>query len=167
LIPKDYISIPALAKILGVSRIAVYKKVKKGQIKGVKIGRNYVVSKIDINKHIDRSRYITIPQLARELGVSRVCIHQRVKRGLIEAKKVGRNFLIPQEYLQTARKEAENVSIPELARQMGVSRVAVFKRVKNGSIRAQMKGRKFVVRKTDAQMYTQGFIRMRKKKKDV
>jgi len=36
-----YISIPELAKILGISRVAVYKKVKKGQIKAVRIGRNY------------------------------------------------------------------------------------------------------------------------------
>ena len=42
---KDkYITIPQLAKILGMSRIAVYKKVKKGQIKAVKIGRSYVIS---------------------------------------------------------------------------------------------------------------------------
>ena len=33
MIPKDYISIPALAKSLGISRIAVYKKVKKGPLK--------------------------------------------------------------------------------------------------------------------------------------
>lgn len=46
---KEYITIPELAKILGVSRIAVFKKVKKGQIKAIKIGRNYAISK----KHID------------------------------------------------------------------------------------------------------------------
>lgn len=40
---NDYISIPQLAKILGISRIAVYKKVKKGLIKAVKIGRNYAI----------------------------------------------------------------------------------------------------------------------------
>lgn len=40
---KEYISIPELAKILGISRIAVYKKVKNGQIKAEKIGRNYAI----------------------------------------------------------------------------------------------------------------------------
>jgi excisionase family DNA binding protein len=39
----EYLTIPQLAKILGVSRIAVYRKVKKGQIKAVKIGRNYAI----------------------------------------------------------------------------------------------------------------------------
>lgn len=40
---KKYISIPELAKILGISRIALYKKVKIGEIKAVKIGRNYAI----------------------------------------------------------------------------------------------------------------------------
>ena len=41
----EFITIPQLAKILGLSRIAVYKKVKKGQIKAVRIGRNYAIPK--------------------------------------------------------------------------------------------------------------------------
>jgi len=40
---SGYITIPELAKILGVSRIAVYNKVKKGQIKAEKIGRSYAI----------------------------------------------------------------------------------------------------------------------------
>jgi excisionase family DNA binding protein len=43
-----YISIPQLAKILGISRIAVYNKVKKGQIKAVKIGRNFAIPKENV-----------------------------------------------------------------------------------------------------------------------
>ena len=41
----EYITIPQLAQILGISRIAVYKKVKKGKIKAIKIGRNYLIPK--------------------------------------------------------------------------------------------------------------------------
>ncbi len=40
---KEFISIPQLAKILGISRIAVYKRIKKGQIKAVRIGRNFAI----------------------------------------------------------------------------------------------------------------------------
>jgi excisionase family DNA binding protein len=40
---NKYISIPELAKFLGISRIAVYNKVKKGEIKATKIGRNYAI----------------------------------------------------------------------------------------------------------------------------
>ncbi len=39
----EYLTIPQLAEVLGISRIAVYRKVKKGQIKAVKIGRTYAV----------------------------------------------------------------------------------------------------------------------------
>ena len=40
---EKYITIPGLAKLLGISRIAVFKKVKKGEIKAIKIGRNYAI----------------------------------------------------------------------------------------------------------------------------
>ncbi len=40
---EKYVSIPELAKILGLSRIAVYRRVKKGQIEAVRIGRNYAI----------------------------------------------------------------------------------------------------------------------------
>jgi len=45
----DYLSIQELANILGVSRITVYKRVKKGQIKAVRIGRSFAVPKRYIN----------------------------------------------------------------------------------------------------------------------
>ena len=47
---KDYITIPQLADLLGISRIAVYKKVKKGQIPATKIGRTYVITDETIAK---------------------------------------------------------------------------------------------------------------------
>lgn len=39
-----YISVLELAKMLGISRIAVFKKIKKGQIPAEKIGRSYAIS---------------------------------------------------------------------------------------------------------------------------
>ena len=39
----EYITIPELAKVLGISRIAVYKKVKNGEIKALRIGRIYAI----------------------------------------------------------------------------------------------------------------------------
>ena len=44
---KEY-TIPQLAEILGVSRIAIYNRVKKGQIPARKVGRNYIISDSDI-----------------------------------------------------------------------------------------------------------------------
>ena len=45
---NEYITIPQLAKILGITRIAVYKRVKKGYIKATKIGGVYMISKKQI-----------------------------------------------------------------------------------------------------------------------
>ena len=47
---KDYLSIPQLAKELGVSRVSIFHKVKKGMIKARKIGRNYVIARSDLNE---------------------------------------------------------------------------------------------------------------------
>jgi len=38
-INSEYITISQLARILGISRIAVYKKVKNGQIKAIRVGK--------------------------------------------------------------------------------------------------------------------------------
>ena len=40
---KKHISAPELAKILGISHVAVFKKIKAGQIKAKKVGRNFVI----------------------------------------------------------------------------------------------------------------------------
>ena len=41
----EFVTLPELAKMLGISRVAVFKKVKSGEIKAVKIGRNFAVPK--------------------------------------------------------------------------------------------------------------------------
>ncbi len=40
---REYYSIPEYAKIMNISRIAVYKQVKKKFINAKKIGRNYAI----------------------------------------------------------------------------------------------------------------------------
>ena len=42
---KDLITTAELAKILGISRIAVFKRIKRGQIKAIRVGRNFVIPK--------------------------------------------------------------------------------------------------------------------------
>ena len=46
---ERYLSIPEFAKLIGVSRIAVYKQVKAGKIKAIRIGRNYVIDEKAVN----------------------------------------------------------------------------------------------------------------------
>ena len=40
---KHFFSIPEAAEIIGISRIAVFKRVKKGQLPGIRIGRNWAI----------------------------------------------------------------------------------------------------------------------------
>ena len=46
----ELVTIPQLAKQLGVSRIAVYNRVKKGQIPAVRVGRNYAIRQRDVRR---------------------------------------------------------------------------------------------------------------------
>ncbi len=52
---SDYITIPELARILGLSRIAIFKRVKKGAIKAVKIGRNYAIPRAYIDSILGKT----------------------------------------------------------------------------------------------------------------
>ena len=40
---KKFISTSELANMLGISRIAIFKKIRKGEIKATRIGRNYAI----------------------------------------------------------------------------------------------------------------------------
>lgn len=51
---EEYLTIPQLAKMLGISRIAVYRKVRKGQIKAEKIGRSYAIARKQIPGFVGR-----------------------------------------------------------------------------------------------------------------
>ena len=45
---KEQFSTSETAKILGISRIAVFKKIKAGRIKAKKIGRNFVIERKEL-----------------------------------------------------------------------------------------------------------------------
>lgn len=40
---KAFFTSAEIAKVLGVSRTAVFKKIQSGQIKAIKVGRNYII----------------------------------------------------------------------------------------------------------------------------
>ena len=46
---------------------------------------------------MSKPKYVTVPQLAKKMGLSRVAVYQKVKRGQIRANKVGRVYMIPAE----------------------------------------------------------------------
>jgi len=47
---RKFLSTTELAKILGVSRIAIYKKIRSGQIKAERVGRNFAISAGDLDE---------------------------------------------------------------------------------------------------------------------
>ena len=48
-------SAPEFARLVGVSRIAVFKWIKSGKLTAKKIGRNYVIESSDISKFTSQS----------------------------------------------------------------------------------------------------------------
>lgn len=156
---QAYISIPEYARRLGISRIAVYKKVKQGLIPAKKVGRNYVIP-TDENRGEQsralRKSHISIPELAQQLGISRIAVYQKVKSGQIRAEKIGRNYVIPVAAMETpqpagpvsmpkAVKITAMMTIPELARKLGISRIAVYQQVRSGKIKARKVGRNYAI----------------------
>jgi excisionase family DNA binding protein len=45
---KEFYTTKELAELLGISRIAVFNRIKKGDIKAQKMGRNFVMFKKDV-----------------------------------------------------------------------------------------------------------------------
>ena len=68
---SHYITTSELAKMLGISRVAIHKKIQSGEIKGIAMGRNYVVEKnslpSEIKERIKEEKKQTIEQII-ELG---------------------------------------------------------------------------------------------------
>lgn len=46
---SELLSVNQLARILKISRVAVLKRINRGAIKAVKVGRSFVIRKRDIN----------------------------------------------------------------------------------------------------------------------
>ncbi len=51
---KELITTAELAKILGISRIAVFKRIKRGQIKAIRVGKNFVIAKDSLPEVLGR-----------------------------------------------------------------------------------------------------------------
>lgn len=52
--PKEqFVSTQEAAEILGISRIAVFNKIKKGEIPAQKVGRNYIIDKKDLGSGLN------------------------------------------------------------------------------------------------------------------
>ena len=168
--PVNYISVAELAKHLGISRIAVFKRIKAGKIKAIKIGRSYAIPRSYLTNEpdceptrftmgaLDSGEYLSVPELATELNTNRITLFYKIKRGEIPAVKVGRHYVIPRSYLTVLKEQpfeevtsstSEYLSLPELAEKLGVSRITIFNLVKQGKVQAKRIGRHYVVREAD------------------
>ncbi len=52
---KDYYTVKEFADLTSVSRVTIFKKIKSGQIKAEKIGRNFIIYKKDLSGMFDNS----------------------------------------------------------------------------------------------------------------
>lgn len=68
---KEFYTVKELADILHISRIAVFNRIKKGQIKAEKIGRNYIIRRKDLKGIICDSLTDNLKEEI-DIGVARV-----------------------------------------------------------------------------------------------
>lgn len=73
-----YITIPQLARMLDMSRITVYKKVRSGEIKATRAGRTYIISDKEVSKVLD----------AKLTGAAKRRIERAVKKVVAEYGEV-------------------------------------------------------------------------------
>ncbi len=162
---QSYISTQELARLLGVSSVTVFKRIQKGQIKAVKIGRSYAIPRRYVEENFPnykiqapiQGEYYSVMEAAELLGVSRVAIFKQIKNGKIPAQRIGRHYVIERSVLSdavpdkpaTSTTESTFYSIPEVADILGISRIAVFKRVQQGKIPATRVGRHYVIAHQD------------------
>ncbi|MFH0829298.1 MAG: helix-turn-helix domain-containing protein [Candidatus Kerfeldbacteria bacterium] len=66
---NQYLSTVEAASLLGMSRIAVYKKIKRGEIPAQRVGRNFVILKTDLggihNRTVTEEQKATIRDAVR------------------------------------------------------------------------------------------------------
>ncbi|MCA9400563.1 MAG: helix-turn-helix domain-containing protein [Candidatus Omnitrophica bacterium] len=165
--PKNYLSIPQYARELGLSRIAVYKKVKNGQLPAKKVGRHYVIF-FEIKeagrpssrpeKVIQKEGYVSISEYAEQRGISRFTVHQRIRKGRIQAVKCGRNYMVsaketvkkttrPFKSVKNIKKVKDLTSISEYSRRIGLDRAHIYSQVKSGQIEGKKVGRNYILAK--------------------
>lgn len=68
---KKYYTVQELADLLGISRIAVFNRIKRGSLIAEKVGRNYVISREDAGNLL-LSDMTDKTKLEIEKGVSKV-----------------------------------------------------------------------------------------------
>ncbi len=164
----QYVSVMQAAKMLGLTRMAVFNKIKTGVIQAEQVGRHYIISVNQLEKTKTLSQenipqlskeFVSIPELAKAMGVSRIAIFKKVQKDEIKARKVGRHYVIARTDIIKEKDvgrqkvpgifEEEKLSLVDVAQILGISRIAVFKRIQKGQLKAEKIGRSYAVSRGD------------------
>lgn len=162
--PEEYVSVIEAARLLKVTRMTVFNRIKRGELPAKQVGRHYVIAKRALAEDSGQADtiavsqdYVSVMELAGITGLNRNTLLRHIKAGKIKSRRVGRHYVIAREdiplagfVLDKARHEAEDyLSVAEAAVELGVSRVAVFKKIKKGQLKAERMGRSYAILKSE------------------
>ncbi len=96
-----YLTIDQTATQLGVHRQTVERAIHRGELSAVRVGFVFRIAEDELRAYLDRRRsrptgnnsatqgYLTIDDVARRLGVSRMTVNRAIWRGDLAAIKIG------------------------------------------------------------------------------
>ncbi|MCA9403808.1 MAG: excisionase family DNA-binding protein [Candidatus Omnitrophica bacterium] len=158
---EEALSLNEAAQLLGVTRMTVYNRVRNGLIRARRIGRRYVIAKKDLPAAAPQQPdhpalqhdYVSVIEYAEIIGSNRKTVLNHINQGRIKARKVGRHYVIAREDIPlaglfvspAANRPEDYLSVAEAAQRLGISRVAVFKKVKKGQLPAHRMGRSYAI----------------------
>ncbi len=71
---NQFLSTLQAAKILGISRVALFNKIKSGEIKAMKVGRNYIIPREEIMDRPKKGELSEVRKAEIDKGVDRVIL---------------------------------------------------------------------------------------------
>lgn len=70
---------------------------------------NLIDRKFDVLSKLDKNEKLSIKEVADELGVAELTVHNYIKKGYLTAFKIGRRVFIKREALDEALKEVKSL----------------------------------------------------------
>lgn len=52
---NEYLTTAEVAKLLGLSRVSIFNRIKKGEIIATRVGRGYLVSKVELERIVSHN----------------------------------------------------------------------------------------------------------------
>lgn len=69
---NQFLSTIEAAKILGLSRVTLFNRIKSGEIKAMKVGRNYIISRDEIMSMSKKTELSNTKKIEIDKGIDRV-----------------------------------------------------------------------------------------------